>query len=127
MPLQFGGLQSICLSMQQEIIKPDPGQPGAYSNHDLGTLGSFIAASGVTLLVLSQLGAAMVATVWAFSKLFGLPDIVMQAIMVPGALGVLWATIWTAGRAWHVEKRLTHHQDIDRPVFSLLHYFKRKA
>jgi hypothetical protein len=38
---------------------------------------------------------------------------------------VLWATGWTAGRAWHVERRLAQHLDVDVPVFKLGHYFKR--
>ncbi|MFT3987112.1 hypothetical protein [Aestuariivirga sp.] len=109
--------------MDQEILKPDPNPP--QGKHAFGTFGCFLAASGVTLLAFCKLGAAMVATVWAFCKLFGLPDMVMYGLMVLGALPVLWATIWTAGRAWHVERRLAEHLDIDRPVFSLGYYFKR--
>jgi hypothetical protein len=41
--------------------------------------------------------------------------------MIPVAL----ATVWTAGRAWHVEKRLEQGLDIDNPVFKALHYFRR--
>lgn len=70
-------------------------------------------------------GAAVLATVWAFSKLFGFPDAVMWVIMVLSLLPVAWATIWTAGRAWHVERRLAAGLDIDTPVFSLLHYWRR--
>jgi hypothetical protein len=42
-----------------------------------------------------------------------------------GVIPVLWATVWTAGRAWHVEQRLSQHLDIDTPVFKLGYYFKR--
>jgi hypothetical protein len=67
----------------------------------------------------------MAATVWAFSKLFGLPDWMLYALLALGILPVIWATIWTAGRAWHVEQRLAQNLDIDVPVFTLGHYFKR--
>ena len=55
-------------------------------------------------------GAAMVVTVWAFSKLLGLPDLVMYGVMALGAIPVLWLTFWTAGRAWQVERRLARGQ-----------------
>ncbi len=45
--------------------------------------------------------------------------------MVLGLIPAVLATIWTAGRAWHVERRLAQHQDIDVPNFKLLHYFKK--
>jgi hypothetical protein len=51
----------------------------------------------------------------------------MYALMLLGAIPVLWATVWTAGRAWHVERRLAQHLDIDTPVFRIGHYFKRRA
>ncbi len=104
-------------------MKPDA-QPRS-SSQAFSPLGCFLAASGVTLLAFCKLGAAMVATVWAASKLFGLPDMFMYAVMVLGAIPVLWATAWTAGRAWHVERRLAQHLDIDTPVFKLGYYFKR--
>jgi hypothetical protein len=34
--------------------------------------------------------------------------------------------VWTAGRAWHVERLLAQHKDIDTPVFSMMHYFKKR-
>jgi hypothetical protein len=109
--------------MDQEILSPD--KSPRTSSQAFSPLGCFLAAAGVTLLAFCKLGAAMVATVWAFCKLFGLPDFVMYALMVAGAFPVLWATIWTAGRAWHVEQRLAQHLDIDVPVFKLGYYFKR--
>ncbi|MBI2717534.1 MAG: hypothetical protein HY245_05535 [Rhizobiales bacterium] len=109
--------------MEQDIIKPDnPPKPGSQA---FSPLGCFLAAFGVTLLALCKLGAAMVATVWAASKLFGLPDFMMYGLMVLGAFPVLWATAWTAGRAWHVERRLAQHLDVDTPVFRLGFYFNR--
>lgn len=109
--------------MEQEIIKPDT-LPAA-GTQAFSPLGCFLAAAGATLLVLCKAGAAMVATVWAASKLFGLPDFMMYGLMVAGAIPVLWATVWTAGRAWHVEQLLARHQDIDSPVFTLAHYLKK--
>lgn len=109
--------------MDQEIIKP-PAEPKAGSQA-FSPLGVFMAATGATLLMLCFAGSSMVATVWAFSKLIGVPDMIMYVVMALGVLPVLWITIWTAGRAWHVERLLARHQDIDVPVFSLTYYFKK--
>jgi hypothetical protein len=109
--------------MDQEIIKPEI--PPRRATQATGALGCFLAAAGATLLALTKLGAAMAATVWAACRLFGVPDEVMWGIMALGAIPVLWATIWTAGRAWHVEQRLEAGLDIDPPVFKLMHYWRR--
>lgn len=109
--------------MEQEIIKPDA-QPKA-SSQAFSPVGCFIAAAGATLMIFSMTGAAMLATVWAFSKLFGFPDIVMYVIMALGAIPVLWGTVWTAGRAWHVEQLLASGKDVDVPVFNLTHYLRK--
>ena len=110
-------------AMEQEIIKPDTAP--AAGSQAFSPFGCFLAASGVTLLVFCKAGAAMVATVWAASKLFGLPDMFMYGLMVLGAVPVVRATIWTAGRAWHVEQLLAQHKDIDTPIFNLSHYLKK--
>ncbi|MEQ1521305.1 MAG: hypothetical protein ABL936_08540 [Aestuariivirga sp.] len=109
--------------MEQELIKPDVPPKG--SSQAISPLGCFIAASGITLLTLCLLGTAALTTIWAFSKLLGLPEVLTQGLMVLGLLPAIIATIWTGGRAWHVERRLAQHQDIDVPNFQLLHYFKK--
>lgn len=110
--------------MEQDIIKPETSpRTGTQAFSPLGCL---IAASGATLMITCMTGAAMVATVWALSKLIGLPDIVMYGLMVLGAVPVLWVAVWTAGRAWHVEQLLAQHKNIDVPVFSIAHYFKKR-
>jgi hypothetical protein len=110
--------------MSQEIIKPEqapkPGQQ-AFSQ-----FGAFLAAAGATLLTFCLVGVACVASVWAFSKMIGLPDAVIEVLLVAAAIPVLLATFWTAGRAWHVEQRLARGLDIDIPVFQLAHYWRRK-
>lgn len=108
--------------MEQEIIKPDAAPKAG--TQAFSRTGSLMAASGATMLMACFTGSAMLAVVWAASKLIGLPDMVMYVLMALGALPVLWVTIWTAGRAWHVEKLLAAHKDIDVPVFSLTYYFK---
>jgi hypothetical protein len=110
--------------MEQEIIKPDATPKG--STQGFSPMGSLMAAFGATLLMLCFTGSAMVSTVWAFSRLIGLPDLVMLGIMAIGILPVLWVTVWTAGRAWHVERLLASGQDIDYPVFSMTHYFRKR-
>jgi hypothetical protein len=109
--------------MEQEIVKPEA-QP-KLSSQGFSPLGSFVAAFGATLLMLCFTGSAMVATVWAFAKLIGVPDLLMYGVMALGVIPVVWATVWTAGRAWHVERLLAQHKDIDSPVFNMTHYFKK--
>ncbi len=108
--------------MEQELIKPDAAPKG--SSQAFSPLGCFIAASGITLLTLCLLGTAALTTIWAFSKLLGLPEVLSEGLMVLGLIPAIIATVWTAGRAWHVERRLAQHQDIDVPNFKLLHYFR---
>jgi hypothetical protein len=72
----------------------------------------------------SLLSAAAAASTWAFGKLLGLPDMVLYVCFAVAFLPVLWGTAWTAGRAWHVERRLAQGGDVDVPVFELLHYFR---
>lgn len=109
--------------MEQEIIKPQT-EPKAGSQA-FSPMGSFMAAFGATLLMLCFTGSAMVATIWAIAKLMGVPDIVMYAALALGVIPVVWITVWTAGRAWHVERLLAQHKDIDVPVFNITHYFRK--
>ncbi len=109
--------------MDQELIKPDIEPKG--SSQAFSPFGCFIAASGVTLLAFCLWGSAALTTIWALSKLIGLPESLSFGLMILGAVPAIIATIWTAGRAWHVERRLAQHQDIDVPVFKLFHYFKK--
>ncbi len=114
-------------AMDQEIITP-PNTPKGQS-HAFGPVACFLAAAGATLMTLSLLGAAAAASVWAFAKLLGLPDMVLYVVLAAAFLPVLWATVWIAGRSWHVEQRLANNLDVDTPVFRLSHYLKsmRKA
>jgi hypothetical protein len=109
--------------MDQDIIKPHS-EPKA-GRQAFSPLGCLVAAAGATLLVFAKAGAVMVTAVWALSQMLGLPDVVMYVLMVAGAVPVLWATAWTAGRAWHVERLLAQGRDIDIPVFRLAHYLRR--
>lgn len=110
--------------MDSEIIKPDSNpRPGTQA---LSTLGCFLAAAGATMLTFCLIGAATAASVWAFCKLLGLPDLILEAGLVLAIFPVLAATFWTAGRAWHVEQRLAQGLDVDQPVFELRHYLLKK-
>ena len=111
--------------MEQEIIKPDVKlKVGAQA---FSPLGCFIAAAGVTLLTFCLVGAAAAATVWAIAKLIGFPDSFLYVMLALAAIPVFVATFWTAGRAWHVERRLALGLDIDTPVFKLGYYFRKVA
>ncbi len=109
--------------MEQEYIKPD--LTPKTGTQAFSPFGCFLAAAGVTLLTFCLVGAAAAASAWAFSKLMGLPDTALYVLLGLVAVPVLWATIWTAGRAWHVERRLAQHLDIDTPEFSMMHYFRK--
>lgn len=111
--------------MEQEIIKPD-GQPKV-SSQAFSPFGCFLAASGVTLLTFCLVGAATAASVWAIANLIGLPDSALYVLLGLAAIPVLGATIWTAGRAWHVEQRLAQGLDVDTPIFKIGHYFRKAA
>ncbi len=111
--------------MEQEIIRPDVAPKS--TSQAFSPLGCFLAAAGVTLLTLCLVGAAAAASVWAFSKLLGLPDTFLFGLLALAVIPVLWATVWTAGRAWHVERRLAQHFDIDAPVFKIGYYFRKGA
>jgi hypothetical protein len=107
----------------QDILKPESQPP--VGSQAFSPLGCFIAAAGATLLMFTQTSAAMVVSVWAFSKLLGLPALIMDGVMALGAIPVLWLTFWTAGRAWEVERRLARGEDVGTPVFKLGHYFRK--
>ena len=111
--------------MEQELISPEKSpKPGQQA---FSPTGKFVAAAGATLLTLCLLGAAAAASVWAFSKMLGLPDIVIQVLLVAAIIPVVLATIWTAGRAWHVEQRLEKGMDIDTPVFKTAYYWRKNS
>jgi fatty acid desaturase len=96
--------------MEQELRRPD------YTprKHDraASAFNCAMAAIGLTFMTLSLVGGNQ-------TSLFVLAAIV--------AIPVLWLSIWTAGRAWHLERRLSEGRDVDSPVFGLLHYFNRKT
>ncbi len=111
--------------MEQEIRRPDY----VPRKHDRtsSTLNCFMAAAGLTLMMLCMLGAAAAISAWAVAKLFGFPDALLLALVILFEIPVLWVVIWTAGRAWHLERRLAAGKDMDQPIFKMLHYFKRST
>ena len=111
--------------MDSEILRPDPVNPTG--KQAFSPLGCFLAASGVTLLTFCLLGAAAGASVWAMFKLLGLPDWALETGFLVAAIPVVWATVWTAGRAWHVEQRLAQHLDVDTPVFQFSYYLRKRS
>lgn len=111
--------------MEQEIRRPDyvPRQHDRTSS----SFNCFLAAAGMTAMMLCLLGSAAAISAWALAKLFGFGDQLLLGLVVLFELPVLWVTIWTAGRAWHLERRLASGKDMDQPVFSLFHYFRKTA
>ena len=109
--------------MEQEIRRPEyvPRQHDRAAN----SLNCALAAIGVTLMTLCLVGAAALTAVWAIGKLAGASDTILLVMAVVVSIPVLWLSIWTAGRAWHLERRLARGQDVDTPVFSMLHYFRK--
>lgn len=111
--------------MEQEIVNPDGKMK--VGSQAFSPVGCFLAASGVTLLTFCLVGAAAAASAWAIAKLIGLPDSLLYAMLALAAIPVLMCTFWTAGRAWHIERRLAQGLDIDTPVFKLGYYFRKVA
>lgn len=111
--------------MDQEVIKPERAPRGG--KQAFSPMGCFIAAAGATLVTFCLVGAAAIASVWAFAKLLGFGDTVIIGLLVLIAIPVLMITFWTAGRAWHVEQRLAQGLDIDQPVFQTTYYWRRRA
>jgi hypothetical protein len=109
--------------MEQELITPEPSPK--INNQAFSPFGCFLAASGVTLLTFCLLGSAAAVSIWAMAELLALPHTALYILLGLGAIPVLWATLWTAGRAWHVERRLAQGMDIDTPVFQSLHYLRK--
>jgi hypothetical protein len=89
-------------------------------------IGRIVATVGATLMALVMAGTSVVAVVWAIVRLIGLPDFFLWGLMALGAVPVIWATVWTAGRAWHVEQLLEKGGDIDQPEFKLGAYLRKK-
>ncbi len=111
--------------MEQEIRRPD--YVPRLHDRTASSLNCALAAIGVTLMTLCLVGAAALTTVWAVSKLAGVSDTTMMVLAALVSIPVVALSIWTAGRAWHLERRLARGQDVDTPVFSVLHYFRKTA
>jgi hypothetical protein len=90
-------------------------------------IGRLIASVGATLLALVFAGTSVVALIWALTTLLGLPKLFLWVLLALGAVPMLWAVLWTAQRAWHVEQLLEQGRDIDQPVFKLNTFWRKKA
>ena len=110
-------------AMEQEIIKPEA-EP-ASREQSFSTTGGLIAATGATLLMFCMTGAAMLATLWAVSKLFGFPDMMMYALMALGPCRCCGSRHGLRAVPGTSSSLLAEHQDIDVPVFKLSHYFRK--
>jgi hypothetical protein len=109
--------------MEHEIRRPD--YVPRVRDRSSSTLNCFLSALGVTLVTACLFGAAAATSAWAIAKLMGFPDWALLTFLGVVAIPVLWLTIWIAGRAWYVERRLASGRDVDNPVFKILHYFKK--
>jgi hypothetical protein len=109
--------------MEQEIRRPD--YVPRVRDRTSSTLNCFLAALGVTLVTACLFGAAAATSAWAVAKLMGFPDWALYAFLALVAIPVLWLTVWTAGRAWYLERRLASGKDVDNPVFKMVHYFSK--
>jgi hypothetical protein len=114
-------LCALCAFIQRAKAMTESSKRGAES-----TFGRAMAASGATLLALVFSATSLAAVSWALVRLLSLPNFVLWGLLVLSALPVVWVTVWTAGRAWHVETRLSGGLDVDQPVFKLAHYFRKR-
>jgi energy-converting hydrogenase Eha subunit E len=124
-PIAKSAASGHMVGMEQEIRRPDY----VPRKHDraASSLNCALAAIGVTLMTLCLVGAAALTTVWAVSKLLGVSDTTMMVLAGLVSIPVIALSIWTAGRAWHLEQRLARGLDVDTPVFNMLHYFRKTA
>ena len=90
-------------------------------------VGRLVAAAGATLLAFIFSTTSVVAVIWALATLLGLPNILLWILLALGAVPVIWTTLWTAGRAWHVEKLLESGRDVDQPLFKLGAYLGKRV
>ena len=111
--------------MEQEIRRPD--YVPRVNDRSSSTFSCFMAASGVTLLTLCLIGSAAAVTVWAVAQLLGIGNTTLYVLQGLVAIPVIWLTIWVAGRAWYLEQRIAKGQDVDTPVFKLMHYFGKTS
>jgi hypothetical protein len=111
--------------MEQEIRRPDY----VPRKHDraASSLNCALAAIGVTLMTLCLVGSAAITAVWAIAKLFSASNETVMVLAAIAMIPVLALSIWTAGRAWHLERRLAAGEDVDAPVYSVMHYFRKSA
>jgi hypothetical protein len=111
--------------MEQELRRPEY-QPRKHDRTS-STLNCALAAIGVTLMTLCLVGSAAVTTAWAIGKLIGVSDTTFMVLAGLALVPVIAASIWTAGRAWHLERRLAAGMDVDTPNYGVFHYFKKGA
>jgi energy-converting hydrogenase Eha subunit E len=109
--------------MEQDIRRPD--YTPRKHDRSASAFNCALAAIGVTLMNLCLVGSAALTTVWAVGTLFGAGPTALKIMAVIVAIPVLAMSIWIAGRAWHIERRLAAGLDADTPVFGLMHYFKK--
>jgi hypothetical protein len=109
--------------MEQELRRPDY----VPRKHDRAAsdLNCAMAAIGLTLMNLCLVGAAAVTTAWAVHTLLGTSQTVFLILAGLISIPVLALSIWTAGRAWYLERRLAQGGDVDKPMFDLFHYFRK--
>ena len=109
--------------MEQEIRRPD--YVPRVRDRASSNFNCFLAAAGVTAVMFTLVGSAAATGAWAVAKLMGFPDWALYGFIALVAFPVLWLTIWTAGRAWYLERRLAKGGDVDKPVFKMVHYFSK--
>jgi fatty acid desaturase len=111
-------------SMEQELRRPEY----VPRKHDraVSAVNCAMAAIGLTAMTLCLVGSAAIAAVWAIGTLFDASQTIFYILAAIVALPVLWLSVWTAGRAWNLERRLSEGRDVDAPVFDALHYFRSK-
>lgn len=109
--------------MEQELRRPEY----VPRKHDraVSSMNCAMAAIGLTLMTLCLVGSAALTAVWAIGILIGANQTVFLILSALVAIPVLGLSIWTAGRAWYLERKLSQGADVDKPVFDVFHYFRR--
>lgn len=93
--------------------------------HSGGAAFRVLSTFGIATMTFLSIETTIGALCWSMAGLFGLPNwLVIGMFALLSVFGV-WASVWTAFRNWHVEKRLEAGLEIDEPNWSIGAHLKR--
>lgn len=80
----------------------------------------FIISLCAAIVMAGGFGIVFEAFVIATANLFELGSTFVWVLSGANVLMILWITVWTFARSWHVERRLRSGLEVDEPSASIL-------